>query len=427
MYSYNIIDKILILNDNEKYFFDPENLLIFCGSKKNDEKDVIKNYKKDSFQLANRKDIFFSSHSLNLEIHLTENCNLRCRYCYIEGNDVVKKRSISKDTIEKIFNFAKNNFPEANFINISLFGGEPLLFQKNLKFILEKAKEVFFNKKFSITLPTNGTIFNKTIEDFLKEKQVGFSISIDGDQKAHDFLRPDYKGQGSFAKLEKNLFKFKKINNFLFGRVTITPHNYNLSDIYLSLKEKGFNKINFVVCSSQDKNFGMDLDKIELLKREWEKLADIYLEHIINDENIVEIISFSNYLKGLFLGIKKKRYCSYAKNTISVSIDEKLYPCHRFVGNPLFEIGDLNSGINKVSPIITNVKNFNVKNESDCSECFAKHLCAGGCEHEQSQLPKKFICEINKHLLSLSILIYAKLASKYPEGFKKLKKIFVKS
>ncbi|NGX63152.1 MAG: Anaerobic sulfatase-maturating enzyme [Candidatus Anoxychlamydiales bacterium] len=421
---YKLIDDILtVTGDKEDFYFDPENLILFSSAKDSEKNKIVQDYKKN----VKRNPFKQKKYNLDtyprayIELHLTDECNLKCKYCYLQENCPKSMKAMSEETIEKAFNFTVQNFPNAKSIHISLFGGEPLLFWKKFDFLLNKAEEIFKEKKFYISMPTNGTIYNKKIHAFLKKSNVSFCMSIDGNEKIQDFLRPTLQDSSSYKTLDKNLPKFQALNNSLLARATITPHNLNLTDLFAFFQKKGFKKISFALCSSAE----FQIEEEKLLK-EWEKLAQFYLNHIIKDEKIIEITSFFMFFRNLHFGTKKSTYCNHGRNMFAVSIDEKLYSCHRFVGDDKRQIGDLDNGFNKESTYLGNLLNFDIEKSVKCKKCFAKYLCAGGCAHEQVSLPSMLSCKVIKHILYLSILIYSELLTNHPKAFKKLEALLVK-
>ncbi len=420
---FDFVNEILIVNDKDRVcFFDPNNLFIFSKKADVSIQEAINNYKvhiKKILPSRTNKSINLKNvPTVNLELHITDNCNLRCRYCYLRNNYLLKNKNMSEKTITKAFDFVLQNFPKVKSVQISLFGGEPAFFFKKFEYLLNIAKQKFKEKKVFFTFATNGTVLNKEIISFIKQKEVSFCLSMDGGQKIQDYLRPTLDGSGSFKIIEKNLPILKKINTSLMARVTITPYNIKLSDLFEHLKAKGFKKINFVLCSSDEFQINQ-----KIFENELEKFSEVYSKHIIEAEEIIDVLMFSTFLRKLHIGEKRYNHCNNGKNIFAVSIDEKIYSCHRFVGNDKFQIGDLNTGFNEQSSIRKKLLKFNVAKEAKCKNCFAKYICAGGCTHEKHILSSKISCEITRLLLYLSIKIYFRLLN-YPKAIKKLEALF---
>lgn len=422
--SSQLIDNILVVkNKKNSYFFDPDSLIVFSKvTDKNKNEKIISEYKKNQkipFDIKKKKKekkiLDFSN--IKLELHVINDCNLRCKYCYVDSNiNKDNKKQMSKEVIEKAFRFALKSSPKVKTINISLFGGEPMLFWKEFTFLIAKAKEIFKGKKIRIGFSTNGTIVNDKILKLLKENNISFQLSLDGPQKLQDFLRPTAQKKGSFSVIDKNISHFQDIQKALTTRVTITPYNMNLSELFSFFKKKGFKKINFWPCSSEIDDLIIKEENLLDLFYEWEKFAKLYLKHLIEDDKIIHISQFHNFLNALHFGHKKESFCGVGKNIVSVSIDGGIYLCHRFVDNKSYKIGDLDSGIMDTKKSFLN---NSIENEK-CNNCFAKYVCGGGCAHERSVSFLETSCQITRYILSLSIWMYGELASKNPEVFEKL-------
>ncbi len=420
---FQLFDDILIVNKNDsKYFFDPQSLIIFSKKKSVEDSEIIQKYKKSINKIKEpKKTQKRPFNSVCIELHVTNDCNLSCKYCFInEKCHLEKHKKMSDITIEKAFLLALKAYPSVSLFRISLFGGEPLLFAKKFEYIKDTAKRVFKDKKYSITFTTNGTIINNDILSFVKDNKISFQISWDGPKKQHDYLRSFQNKKGSFDIINSNFEKYKDILDNISVRSTITPHNMNLLEIFRFFESKGFKKISYALCSSSINELIIKNDDLAKLFDETTRLAEYYLQHIIETDSIIDLYPIKFYLQTLHFGQKKHSFCNSGKNLFSVATDGSLYSCHRLVENNEFKIGNIHEGFDESSKILKELKYFDVNNEKKCEKCFAKYSCGGGCVHEKFTSFDEISCQYMKHVLSLSIWLYGELQNKYPEALKKL-------
>jgi len=415
--NYNVINKILVVHN--QYFFDPESLIVFSKTNASDSaEEIINDFHKNKPVDSSIDDLEKNEYSnAIIELHVTDNCTFRCKYCYAEGSCQNKNQEMSEEVIEKSFRYVRNSFPNAKTFTIALFGGEPLLFFKKFPFILKKSQEIFSDRKVKITFPTNGSLINDNIADFLNKNKVAFQISWDGKEDQQNYLRPTVTGKKSYPIVNANLNRFAKITDSLSVRATITPYNLQVSDLYTFFKEKGFKRINFGICFSGPDDVVIKKEHFPQLLEEWNKLARLYLQHIVEEEVIIDFTVFQRSLHALHHGKKKYHFCGMGKNLFAFSPEGNIYSCHRFVRNEDHRIGTLSEGIDKKAQTTTNIP---VTDKESCRDCFARFLCGGGCLHEQFFGSADLSCLMNRHLAALCVWIYGELSTYHPESLKKL-------
>lgn len=360
----------------------------------------------------------FEYGNVYLELHVTDDCTFRCRYCYVEeACHKYVKQEMSEEVLEKSFKLALNSFPNAKAFIIVLYGGEPLLFFKKFSFIVKKSQEIFAGKKVEISFSTNGSIINDKIMAFLTKNKVAFQISWDGREDQQNRLRPTKAGTKSYPIVDAHLSRFAKISDSLSVRATITPYNLHLSELFTFFKQKGFKKINFGICFSGPEDVVVRKKHFPQLFEEWNKLARLYLQHIVDEETVIQLIPFRKFLRSLHYGKKNYHYCGTGKNLFAVCPEGTIYSCHRFVRDETHRIGTLSEGLDKKVKTMTNSL---VIDKESCRDCFARFLCGGGCPHDQAFGSFDLSCSMNQHLVALCVWIYGELSTRYPESLKKL-------
>ncbi|NGX29004.1 MAG: hypothetical protein K940chlam1_01196, partial [Candidatus Anoxychlamydiales bacterium] len=417
--NYKILNDLLVIEDKKNVIlFDSASLLISTIAKTKNLTDAIvafKNYKRQACKNVNQKDVFQKDHNnMSICLLLSNDCNLNCKYCYADGgsySDV--KGKMDNKSIDESLKFISKNFKDEKKLNISFFGGEPLLFPKSIKYFIERSKTCLPNTKLSFGLTTNGTILNDEIFSLLKNNRIYFQISLDGDKSIQDDLRSTKTGQGSYDRIFKNLEQFKKIKKNLVFRTTITPKNLYLSKIYNHFKVLGAKKVHFeIIGTSPCSPLYFNNQTIKIYKTELNKLAKIYYKDFVNENKPINISNFTKFFKHIHFGLKKYKNCAVFNNLIAINFKGAIYPCHRFVGMKNYKLGDIsqNFDINK-----SHVQIKNIEKHPSCKKCFARYLCGGGCYHnslytlEAKKLFSSPHCAVYRHSVFLSIWLYANL------------------
>lgn len=360
----------------------------------------------------------------NVMIFMTYSCNLACTYCYEKGLANSSNDHMNLDKFKEVFYNIMNNFEYGKTISFHFFGGEPLLYFKEIKEIvgfLESTSNMQVRYSFSLT--TNGTILNKDILSFLNDYDFGINISIDGEKEIHDSKR-QYKAsqKGTFNDVLKNaelLIKMVSVD----ARVTISDEGLKLKETALNLRNAGFEKIYFDLVSGRLNNA---IDKRKL-SRNIKKLAHLYLKELKN-KNILNISNFSKTLKNIHFGLRKTHYCQAGISSYSVAPDGKIFLCHRFMENDSFLLGSTEQGwdFQKQANLTQNGSLVN-RNNNLCSKCWAGTLCGGSCyypsfiqSHDISAVDELH-CYFEKEIIKSSLFIYSEMNEderQYLENFK---------
>jgi uncharacterized protein len=287
---------------------------------------------------------------------------------------------MTKETAENSIKFIKTKVDELNLnkIKIVLHGGEPFLNFSIVKFIVNQLKaDKSMKDKLTFSITTNGTILNDEIVSFIKENtNISLSISIDGLKEEHDLYRKFKNGEGSFEKVYKN-FKIL-IKNKIYPRIRMTVTKNTVDKIFESYKffyEKGAKSIVFIQDSS-DENW--DLAGIESYYNNLKKVIEYLLK---NDEMLGKL-----FLKNLKDSIFRKRIiCTGGTETFHIDFNGKIYPCSYSLGEAVYELGHIDTGIDKGK--LNKLEEINSKKNIVCNGCKVYNFCESS------------ICKIvNKHL-----------------------------
>jgi uncharacterized protein len=354
-------------------------------------------------------------------LHVSHDCNLRCEYCFASEGDYNSGRKLmSRDVALKAVDYLVAGSQGRHNIEIDFFGGEPLMNFNVVKDVVVYCKQIekSTDKHFYFTITTNGTLLNKEKIDFINENMDNMVISIDGRKEIHDTVRHDRAGHGSYEKimpLAKELVSGRNGKSY-FVRGTFTAKNKDFSKDVMHLADMGFKEISIepVVGSGSDLYF-KESDIPDILK-EYENLALQYIERM-SDNRKFRFYHFNiNIYDGPCL-FKRVTACGAGYEYLAVSPEGNLYPCHQFVGQDKFVIGNVFTGISNNKMRNEFMKN-NILVKEKCRDCWAKLFCSGGC-HASAYFsngsitqPNELSCTLQKKRIECAIMIQALMADK---------------
>lgn len=316
-------------------------------------------------------------------MHVAHTCNLNCSYCFASQGKYHGDRAVmSFEVGKRALDFLVENSGTRRNLEVDFFGGEPLMNFEVVKQLVAYARSIEKekNKNFRFTLTTNGVLIDDDVIEFANKECANVVLSLDGRKEIHDRFRVDYNGKGSFDKIVP---KFQKLvearggkNYYMRGTFTHANPDF-LEDIKVML-DLGFNELSMepVVCADGDPGELTDQD-IEIVKGQYEKLAELMIER----EKQGKPFTFYHYMIDLTGGpciYKRISGCGSGTEYMAVTPWGDLYPCHQFVGEEKFKLGDIYNGItNKQAQC--EFGDCNVYAREDCKDCWAKLYCSGGC------------------------------------------------
>ena len=316
-------------------------------------------------------------------LHVAHTCNLNCSYCFASQGKYHGERAImSLEVGKRALDFLVENSGTRHNLEVDFFGGEPLMNFQMIKDLVAYAREIEkkHNKNFRFTLTTNGVLIDDDVIDFANREMSNVVLSLDGRKEIHDRYRVDYNGQGSWEKIVPKFQKLVKARDgkAYYMRGTFTHANPDfLNDIKVML-DLGFNELSMepVVCAKGDKEELTEED-FPIVCKQYEDLAMLMLEK--HKEN--KDFTFYHYmidLKGGPCIYKRISGCGSGTEYMAVTPWGDLYPCHQFVGEEKYKLGDIYNGVtNKEAQC--EFASCNVYARPDCKDCWAKLYCSGGC------------------------------------------------
>ena len=374
--------------------------------------DIYENYI-DSFK--NRETVVKA-----LCLHIAHDCNLACRYCFAEEGEYHGRRAImSYEVGKKALDFLVANSGNRTNLEVDFFGGEPLMNWEVVKQLVAygRSLEEEHHKKFRFTITTNGVLLNDEILEFVNKEMGNMVLSIDGRKEVHDRMRPHRGGQGSYDEIVP---KFKKaaesrgqMNYYVRG--TYTHYNTDFAKDVLHLADLGFKQISVEpVVAPETEDYAIREEDLPQLLAQYDELAEEMIKRR-KEGNGFNFFHFMIDLDGGPCVAKRLSGCGSGTEYLAVTPWGDLYPCHQFVGNEDFLMGNVDEGVLRTD-IRDEFKQCNVYAKEKCKDCFAKFYCSGGCAANSYNFTGNVNgsydigCELQRKRIECAIMIKAALS-----------------
>jgi uncharacterized protein len=348
-------------------------------------------------------------------LHIAHECNLRCAYCFAgQGSYNENDRGLmSLETGKKAIDFLIENSGTRRNLEVDFFGGEPMLNFDVVKGIVSygRMREAEAEKNFRFTLTTNGTLLNDENIAYINENFDNVVLSIDGRPHVNDQMRPFCGGGGSYEKILPKIKKLAATQKNYFVRGTYTRHNLDFSADVMHLADAGFKNISVEpVVAPPHEDYSIRDEDLPALFAEYEKLAQEILSREKNNERI-HFFHFEMDITGGPCIAKRVTGCGAGSEYLAVTPSGKLYPCHQFVGDEKFCVGDLSD--NRTVSDLFDFSSCHVFAKPECAACWAKFYCSGGCiataYHANGDIrkPDKISCELMRKRIECALYIFA--------------------
>ncbi|WWR17463.1 thioether cross-link-forming SCIFF peptide maturase [Lachnospiraceae bacterium JLR.KK008] len=353
-------------------------------------------------------------------LHIAHDCNLACQYCFAQEGEYHGRRAMMDfETGKKALDFLVGNSGNRVNLEVDFFGGEPLMNWQTVKKLVEygRSLEEPYHKKFRFTLTTNGVLLNDEIAEFLNREMSNVVLSIDGRKEVNDRMRPFRGGQGSYDLIVP---KFRKLaesrgqSNY-YVRGTFTRHNLDFAEDVLHLADLGFEQISVEpVVAGEEEAYAIREEDVPALLEEYDRLAAALIERSKAGKG-VNFFHFMIDLEGGPCVAKRLSGCGSGTEYLAVTPWGDLYPCHQFVGEEAFLMGNVDDGITNTE-IQEDFKSCNVYAKEKCRDCFARFYCSGGCAansyhfHGHIRDAYDIGCELQRKRVECAIMIKAALS-----------------
>ncbi len=387
------LDEVQMLVDNEELF----------------TKDTYENYIMD---FKKRPTVVKA-----LCLHIAHDCNLACQYCFAEEGEYHGRRALmSFEVGKKALDFLIANSGNRRNLEVDFFGGEPLMNWQVVKDLVAygREQEKLHDKKFRFTLTTNGVLLNDEVMEFCNREMGNVVLSIDGRKEVHDKMRPFRKGAGSYDLIVPKFQQFaeSRHQDKYYVRGTFTHYNLDFSEDVLHLADLGFKQISVEpVVAEPKESYAIREEDLPKLFEEYDKLAVEMIRRHKSGEDF-NFFHFMIDLEGGPCVAKRLSGCGSGTEYLAVTPWGDFYPCHQFVGNEKFLLGNVDEGILNTD-IRDEFKCCNVYAKEKCRKCFARFYCSGGCAANAYNFSGDICgaydigCELQKKRIECAIMIKA--------------------
>jgi len=353
-------------------------------------------------------------------LHIAHDCNLACKYCFAEEGEYHGRRAImSYEVGKKALDFLVANSGNRVNLEVDFFGGEPLMNWQVVKDLVAygRSLEEPHNKKFRFTLTTNGVLLDDEVLEFANKEMSNVVLSIDGRKEIHDLMRPNRGGFGSYDTIVPKFQKVAESRNQMdyYVRGTFTHNNLDFAEDVKHLADLGFKQISVEpVVAKPEESYAITEEDIPRILEEYDNLALELLKRRREGKG-VNFFHFMIDLQGGPCVAKRLSGCGSGTEYLAVTPWGDLYPCHQFVGQEEFLMGNVDEGITRTD-IRDEFKTCNVYAKEKCRNCFAKFYCSGGCAansynfHGSINDAYDVGCELQRKRIECAIMIKAALA-----------------
>lgn len=358
-------------------------------------------------------------------LHIAHDCNLACRYCFAEEGEYHGRRAMMSFEVGKAaLDFLIAESGNRRNLEVDFFGGEPLMNFEVVKQLVAygREQEKIHNKNFRFTLTTNGVLLDEDVMEFANREMANVVLSIDGRKEVNDKMRPFRKGAGSYDLIVPKFQKFADSRNQekYYVRGTFTHNNLDFSQDVLHLADLGFQQISVEpVVAEPTESYALQEEDLPQLFEEYDKLAVEMIQRHREGRGF-NFFHFMIDLEGGPCVAKRLSGCGSGTEYLAVTPWGDLYPCHQFVGNEAFLMGNVVEGV-KNKELQQEFKSCNVYAKEECRKCFARFYCSGGCAanayHFHGNITDTYHigCELQKKRIECAIMIKAALAEENKE------------
>ncbi|MDO5417202.1 MAG: thioether cross-link-forming SCIFF peptide maturase [Lachnospiraceae bacterium] len=353
-------------------------------------------------------------------LHIAHDCNLACRYCFAEEGEYHGRRALmSFEVGKKALDFLIANSGKRRNLEVDFFGGEPLMNWNVVKQLVEygREQEKLHDKKFRFTLTTNGVLLNDEIMEFCNKEMSNVVLSLDGRKEVNDKMRPFRNGKGSYDLIVPKFQKFaesrKQMNYYVRG--TFTHNNLDFAEDAIHFADLGFEQMSIEpVVAPAEEPYAIKEEDLPVILEQYDKLAVEYIKRKKEGRGF----NFFHFMLDLTAGpcvAKRLSGCGSGTEYLAVTPWGDLYPCHQFVGQEDFLLGNVDTGVTNTS-VRDEFKLCNVYAKDKCKDCFARFYCSGGCAANSYNFHGTITdaydigCAMQKKRIECAIMIKAALA-----------------
>ena len=348
-------------------------------------------------------------------LHVAHTCNLNCSYCFASQGKYQGERALmSFEVGKRAFDFLIEHSGSRRNLEVDFFGGEPLMNWDVVKQLVAYARSIEkqHNKNFRFTLTTNGVLIDDEVIDFLNKEMSNVVLSLDGRKEINDHFRRDYAGNGSYDKIVpkfQKLVKAREGKNY-YVRGTFTHNNVDFTNDLFHMADLGFTELSMepVVCPPNDPYALTEEDMPKIFEQ-----YEILSKEMLKRKKEGRPFTFYHYMLDLKNGpciYKRITGCGSGTEYMAVTPWGELFPCHQFVGDPKYSLGNVFDGITNPE-VQDGFRSCNAYARPECKDCWARLYCSGGCAansyHATGSIRGvyKYGCELFKKRIECAVMM----------------------
>ncbi len=354
-------------------------------------------------------------------LNIAHDCNLACGYCFASQGDFGGKKALMPyEVAVKAVDMLIENSGTRRHLEIDFFGGEPLLnfevIQDLVAYIRQREKET--GKIFTLTLTTNAILLDDEKIAWLNDNDILLVLSLDGRERIQNEMRPTRDGRSTYKKTVERIKTVvdSREGEGYYVRGTYTRENMDFAADVLHLLKLGFRHVSVEPVVTKNEKFALKKEDLPRLYGEYDRLAQAYLDAYFSGKPF-NFFHFSvDLLKGPCVA-KRLNGCGAGVEYIAVTPEGDIYPCHQFVGNLAFRMGNvLENGIENLE-LVSQFENAHIYNKEACRKCWARFFCSGGCHANACNFngdilkPHELSCELQRKRIECSLYIQSQILS----------------
>lgn len=355
-------------------------------------------------------------------LNVAHDCNLRCKYCFADEGEYKGKRELMPENVaKKAIDFViKHSGPRKN-IEVDLFGGEPLMAFNTVKAVVEYGRRIEkdYNKNIRFTMTTNATLLNDEIMEFINKNMVNIVLSIDGRKSVNDKVRVRADGSGSYESILpkiKKMVQMRDKDKQYYVRGTFTRNNTDFYEDVKFFADEGFTEISVEPVVLPEEN-SLSLRKCDLpvIFEQYDKIYDEMIKRHKEGRDF-KFYHFNIDINGGPCVYKRISGCGSGHEYVAVTPSGDIYPCHQFVGDEKFKMGNVFDGDFDMK-ISETFKNANIYSKPECRKCWARFYCSGGCQannynfNGDIHVPYELGCIMQKKRIECAIALKSQINS----------------
>jgi len=350
-------------------------------------------------------------------LNVAHDCNLRCKYCFASKGDYHGKRELmSAEVGKRALDFLVKNSGDMGNVEIDFFGGEPLMAMETVREVISYAKvlEKHHHKKFHFTITTNALLLDDDIIEYLHEHMDNIVLSLDGRKEINDFIRVRADGRGTYDNIVANIKKIvalrEKDNKEYYVRGTFTKHNLDFAKDVFHMADLGFKEISIEPVVGKEGDYLLEEGNLSALFEQYRQIAAEYLKRKTTSKKPFKFYHFNVDIYHGPCIYKRLWACGAGRDYLAVTPSGDIYPCHQFIGQNQFLMGNVFDGKLK-EDVITLLRQTHVFSKEECSACWARFFCSGGCNANNFLIngdikkPYHITCELQKKRIEYAIYL----------------------